>query len=361
MRLKQSRPPFFFAHDMGRPSRPRILSEMTTQPISRRAASEIADAVRAWLGTLDPPQRARATFPFETDERFAWAYTPGDRKGLPIAAMSSAQREAAMTALDVALSIRGAREVRAIMALEDVLGRIEREAGWLDAPRRDPELYWFSVFGDPGGPGPWAWRVGGHHVAVELTVAGGEVIGSAPSFLGANPATIPSGPRAGERTIDGEETLARALLASLSAGQRAIAVVDPVAPPDIRSGNGRRAQLRGIPEGIPYADLGSGQRDGLERLVRHYLDRARPEIAEVEWARIHDAGLAPVTFAWAGPDTPGRGHYYAIRGPGFLIEYDNTQDGANHIHSVWRDLTNDWGEDRLAAHYRAAHRSADEL
>ena len=207
----------------------------------------------------------------------------------------------------------------------------------------------------PDGPGPWAWRVGGHHVAIELTVANGEVIGSAPSFLGANPATIPSGPRAGERTIDGEETLARALLASLSAEQRAIAVVDPVAPPDIRSGNGRRAELRGIPDGIPYADLGGDQRDGLERLIRHYLDRARPDIADAEWARIRAAGLAPVTFAWAGPDTPGHGHYYAIRGPAFLIEYDNTQDGANHIHSVWRDLTNDWGEDRLAAHYRAAH------
>jgi uncharacterized protein DUF3500 len=337
-----------------------MLSAMTTQPIARGAASEIADAVRAWLDTLDPAQRARASFPFETDERFAWAYTPGDRNGLPIAAMSAAQREAATATLDAAFSIRGAREVRVIMALEEVLGRVEREAGWRDAPRRDPELYWFSVFGAPGGLRPWAWRVGGHHVAIELTVANGEVIGSAPSFLGANPATILSGPRAGERTIDGEETLARALLASLSAEQREIAVVDPVAPPDIRSGNGRRAQLRGIPDGIPHADLGDGQRDGLERLIRHYLDRARPEIADAEWARIRDAGLEPVTFAWAGPDTPGRGHYYAIRGPAFLIEYDNTQDDANHIHSVWRDLTNDWGEDRLAAHYRAAHGARDD-
>ena len=99
----------------------------------------------------------------------------------------------------------------------------------------------------------------------------------------------------------------------------------------------------GIPDGIPYADLGGSQRDDLERLLRHYLDRARPEIADAEWARIRAAGLEPVTFAWAGPDTPGRGHYYAIRGPAFLIEYDNTQDGANHIHSVWRDLTNDSG------------------
>jgi Protein of unknown function (DUF3500) len=321
----------------------------------RAPASEIARAARAWLDQLDPGQQARAIFPFETDERFVWAYTPGDRNGLPIASMSVAQREAAMATLDAALSARGAREVRAIIALEPVLGAIEREAGWLDAPRRDADLYWFSVFGDPGGPGPWAWRVGGHHVAIELTMADGEVVSAAPSFLGANPATIPSGPRAGQRTIDGEETLAKTLLASLSVQQRAIAVVDPVAPPDIRSGNGRRAELRGVPIGIPYEDLDTAQREALERLIRHFLDRARSDIAEAEWALIRSSGLPPVTFAWAGSEAPGRGHYYAIHGPAFLIEYDNTQDGANHIHSVWRDLTNDWGEDRLAAHYRAAH------
>ncbi len=252
----------------------------TADPLERASATEIADAVSAWLDALEPAQRARATFPFETDERFAWAYTPGDRNGLPIAAMSVGQREAATATLDAALSIRGAREVRAIMALEEVLGQVERDAGWLDAPRRDPELYWFSVFGDPGGPEPWALRINGHHVAIVLTMAGGEVISAAPSFLGANPATIPGGPRAGERTIDGEETLARALLASLSAEQRAIAVVDPVAPPDIRSGNGRRAELRGVPDGIPYERLETAQREGLERLIRHYLERARPDIAE---------------------------------------------------------------------------------
>ncbi len=331
----------------------------TADPLARASATKIADSVRAWLDGLDPAQRARASFPFETDERFAWAYTPGDRNGLPIAAMSAAQREGAMAALGMALSSRGAREVRAVIALEEVLGQIEREAGWLDAPRRDPELYWFSVFGEPGGREPWALQVNGHHVLIALTVADGEVIGSAPSFLGANPATIPIGPRAGERTINGEETLARALLASLSGEQRAVAVVDPVAPPDIRSGNGRRALLRGVPDGIAYERLAAAQREGLEGLIRHYLERARSDIAGVEWARIRSAGLPPVTFAWAGPDTPGRGHYYAIRGPAFLIEYDNTQNGANHIHSVWRDLTNDWGEDRLAAHYRAAHKTAD--
>ena len=318
------------------------------------AATEIADAVRRWLDGLDTGQRARATFPFAGAERFVWAYTPGDRAGLPIADMTPVQRASAIATLDAALSARGAREVRAIIDLESILGELERGRGGR-GERRDPERYWFSVFGDPDGTEPWAWRVGGHHVAIELTMAGGEVVGSAPSFLGANPATVPSGPTSGARALDGEETLARALLSSLTAEQRAVAVVDPIAPPEILSGNGRRADVRDIPSGIRHEQLDDDQRGGLERLVRHYLDRARSEVAATEWARIRSAGLSPVTFAWAGPDAPGRGHYYAIRGPAFMIEYDNTQNGANHIHSVWRDLANDWGEDRLAAHYQAAH------
>jgi hypothetical protein len=166
---------------------------------------------------------------------------------------------------------------------------------------------------------------------------------------------VPKGPTAGARALTGEETIARTLLASLSPEARSIAVVDPVAPPDIHSGNGARADLRSVPTGVRYDDLSTAEREALERLIRYYLGRAPHEVASAEWERIADAGLDGVTFAWAGPDEPGRGHYYAVRGPRFLIEYDNTQNDANHIHAVWRDLTNDWGEDLLAAHYRADH------
>jgi hypothetical protein len=145
------------------------------------------------------------------------------------------------------------------------------------------------------------------------------------------------------------------LLASLSPAQRQLAVVDPVAPPDILSGNGRRADLRDVPTGIRNDQLEPAQQAGLERLIRHYVERAHPDIAVAEWGRIRGAGLESVSFAWAGLDAAGHGHYYAIRGPSLLIEYDNTQNGANHIHSVWRDIENDWGEDLLAEHYRSGH------
>ncbi|HEX5148359.1 MAG TPA: DUF3500 domain-containing protein [Candidatus Limnocylindrales bacterium] len=321
---------------------------------ARPSSTPLGEAVLRWLGTLEPARRARAVFAFDDVERFAWDYRPGTRRGLSLADMTPAQRGAALAILDASLSDRGASEVRAIIALEPILGELERAAG-RGGHRRDPDLYWFAVFGDPGGSS-WSWRIGGHHVSVQATAAGGLVIGSAPSFLGANPATVPSGPSAGARALDGEERLARTLVATLSPAQRRLAVIDPVAPPDILSGNGRRADLRDVPSGIRYDQLESDQRDGLERLIRHYLSRADAPVADAEWERIRTAGLASLTFAWAGPDEPGRGHYYAVRGPTLLIEYDNTQNGANHIHSVWRDSANDWGEDLLAAHYRASHR-----
>ncbi|MEX1169817.1 MAG: DUF3500 domain-containing protein [Chloroflexota bacterium] len=318
------------------------------------AASRIRAAALHWLGTLDREQRTSAVFPFESGERFAWDYRPGTRQGLALAAMTDPQRTAAMAIVDAAMSPRGAAEVRAIIALEPILGDLERRSG-RSGIVRDPERYWFAAFGEPGGQGPWSWRVGGHHLAVHTTLAEDQVVGTAPSFLGANPATVPDGPLAGRRAIDGEERLARALLASLSPAQRELAVVDPVAPPDILSGNGRRADLRDVPTGIRHDQLEPAQQAGLEGLIRHYVERAHPDIATAEWDRIRGAGLESVTFAWAGPDTTGRGHYYAIRGPSLLIEYDNTQNRANHIHSVWRDLANDWGEDLLARHYRASH------
>ena len=319
-------------------------------------AADLTNAVMEWLGSLDPGQRSKAVFPFEGRERFAWAFTPGERRGLALRDMGDAQRTAAMRIVDAFMSERGAREVAEIIALETILGALERQQGRAHGPRRDPELYWFAVFGTPGGADPWMWRVGGHHIAVAMTLADGRVIGSSPSFLGANPAVVPAGPRAGSRVLTGEESLARDLLAVLSPTELATVVVDADAPSEILTSNAARADPRHVPRGLAYADMEIVARAGLERLVRYYLDRAAPEIAADDWGRAVVDGLPDTSFAWAGSTELGHGHYYAVLGPRLLIEYDNTQNGANHIHAVWRDLANDWGEDVLAAHYRGAHR-----
>mgnify|MGYP006315873517 CR=1 FL=1 len=198
------------------------------------SAQEIAAAARSWLDSLDDAQRARATFPFDTTERFVWAYTPGPRQGLAIRDMQPDQRTAASAIVASAMSSRTYGEITAIIALETVLGELERagsRSGWTF---RDPDLYWFGVFGEPGSSAPWSWRIGGHHVAIHVTVADDRVIGTTPSFLGANPAMIPSGPRAGERTLSGEEELARALLSELTPTERGVAVVEQRLGPAIR-------------------------------------------------------------------------------------------------------------------------------
>ena len=317
-------------------------------------------AVGDWLATLRTDQRQRATFPFDDPDRFVWAFTPGERRGLALGDMDPFQQDAAIAIVGAAMSARGAREVGEIMALETILGEIERDEGRSNWSRRDPGLYWFAVFGEPTGPDPWMWRVGGHHVVVNRTVAGGVLIAGSPSFHGANPAVVPAGrSREGKRTLTGEETLARRLLEGLPTDARAAAVVDPVAPPEILTSNSARADPRDVPQGLRYADMDDAGRAGLEVLIRHYLGRAPDDVAAADWARAVADGLVETTFAWAGSAEPGRGHYYAIRGPRLLVEYDNTQNGANHIHAVWRDLANDWGEDLLAAHYRQSHQSTD--
>jgi hypothetical protein len=323
--------------------------------MSSAAASEITAAARAWLDSLDDGQRAAAQFPFDDAERFVWMYVPGPRDGLALRDMTASQRAAASAIVGASMSARTAGEIAAIIALETVLGELEQTGGRSGWQRRDPELYWFAVFGSPGSAEPWSWRVGGHHVAIHVTVADGAVVGTTPSFLGANPAVVPGGPLAGTRTLPGEEALARDLLAELTAGERGAAIVDDHAPADILTGTGRLADVGSVPVGVRHADLGLSRQASLERLVRHYLDRVRSEVAAAAWQRILGDGLGDVTFAWAGSDTPGRGHYYAVRGPQFVIEYDNTQNGANHIHAVWRDLENDWGGDLLGEHLASAH------
>jgi Protein of unknown function (DUF3500) len=319
------------------------------------AAADISAAVRGWLDGLDDAQRVAATFPFDTSERLVWAFTPGTREGLALRDMRPDQRDATQAIVRASLSERTAGEVASIMALETVLGELERAAGRAGWQRRDPKLYWFAIFGEPDPQTPWSWRVGGHHIAVHVTLADGDVIGSTPSFLGANPAVVPSGPRQGFSALAGEEALARAMLHNLTATERSAAVVGERAPAEILTGNAPRADAVSVPRGVRHADLGRLQQADLERLIRHYVDRMRPDIADWHWERIVTDGLGDVSFAWAGSEQPGRGHYYAVCGPRFLIEYDNTQNGANHIHAVWRDLDNDWGEDLLARHLAEAH------
>ena len=331
-----------------------MASDVTAKLPAPLAAQRMAAAATTFVATLSRAQRAVACFPFAGDARYQWQYTPGPRQGLRLKDMAPAQRRAALALFDAALSLRGARKAREIIALEVILGEIERGTSE-EGEDRDPELYYFSVFGDPGGAAPWAWRANGHHLLLAFTVMGGDIIAPTPLFFGANPAEVRRGPAAGQRTLAEEEDLARSLLAALDPNRKTVAVVDASAPRDILTRNYRLADPAAVPRGITFAALGGEQRERLVALLRHYTGRVAGELDDNAWRRIEEAGLDAITFAWAGAEDRDQPHYYAVTGPTFLIEYDNTQNDANHIHTVWRDWTHDWGLDLLADHYRAEH------
>ncbi|NED95735.1 DUF3500 domain-containing protein [Phytoactinopolyspora alkaliphila] len=328
---------------------------MANSASGNAAAGRMSAAARSLLDSLSPAQRAQAWAPFDVEDRREFMYVPGPRPGLGLWEMNADQQGHAMRLLATGLSERGLATAQAIMGLEEILAGIERAAGKGAWQRRDPGYYWFRVLGEPGGMDPWTWKVGGHHLAVHMTVVGDRIAG-APQFFGANPARVPDGhPKAGTRTLPEEEDLARALVADLTPGQWEVAVRPAPVPQDIITRDDPVADVGGIPSGLMYNDMGAGPRDTLARLIRCYLGRVVPDAADAAWAEIEAAGLDRVAFTWAGHTDPGNGHYYAVLGPTFLLEYDNTQNDANHVHTVWRDLRNDWGEDLLAMHY-AAHR-----
>lgn len=325
-------------------------------PVAPLVARQMAEAAITLLEALDGDQQQLAGLPFAGDERYQWAYTPGPRNGLPLQAMTSIQRRAALHLMAVGLSARGAATAQQIIDHETILHETERIEQRLGNDIRDPELYYFTVFGTPGGTEPWGWRANGHHLALNFVVVGGELVSPTPLFFGANPAEVHHGESRGLRILAAEEDLARIFLGSLEAEQKNQAIVDPVAPNDILTRNYRVVDASSVPQGIAYSTLSGEQRGHLVKLIRHYTDRTTDEVSSHAWARIERAGLDALNFAWAGPEQRGQGHYYAIKGPTFLIEYDNTQNNANHIHSVWRDFTQDWNEDLLANHYAQHHK-----
>jgi hypothetical protein len=305
------------------------------------------------LAALSPEQRSAATFPFEGDERFRWHFIPTEtfpRKGLTIKAMSEPQRALARELLRTGLSQRGYLTAAAIMELETVLRALETNGQF----SRDPVLYFVSVFGTPSATGAWGWRVDGHHLSVHFTVQDGAVVGGAPTFFGTNPAEVRSGPRQGDRLLAPQEDAARSLLQALDPAQRAKAVVNATAPTDILTMN--QAAIQPLPpSGIPAAELTAPQRERLMRLVETYTSLMTAGIAADRTARIQKAGVDKIAFAWAGEGERGRKHYYRVQGPTFLIEFDNTQNDGNHVHSVWRDFDRDFGRDLLRDHIKSAH------
>jgi len=316
------------------------------------ASTELTAAARAFLDSLDPAQRQRVTYPLADAERENWHYVPRDRNGLRLKDLTPGQRDRAIALLHAGLSERGRAQAEAIMSLEQVLFEIEGRS------HRDAGLYTVTLFGEPSEQASWGWRVEGHHLSVNFTLVGGHAIATTPSFFGANPAEVRSGPRQGLRALGELEDLGRELVRALTPAQQQRAILPIKVPSDILTTNQRRIALS-APEGLAASAMNAAQRKVLEQIVRAYVFRHRPDVAQQELERITAAGWETVHFAWVGGLEPGVGHYYRVQGRTFLIEYDNTQNNANHVHAVWRDAERDFGRDLLREHYERDPHGAD--
>jgi len=314
---------------------------------SAALAAMMRDAASAFLGSLGPPERARATIALGSAERLDWHYVPRERRGLALNAMNQEQQRHGFALLRIGLSERGYSKAETIRQLETVLREIEGRSF------RDPELYYFTIFGEPSDQEPWGWRYEGHHLSQNWTIVAGRALATSPQFFGANPSEVLEGRMKGVRPLGPEEDLARALVRSLDKRQAAAAIVDAVAPRDIITAASRRAAAFDD-RGISHASLHGSQAHALEQLIEQHASALPPAPAEERLARARAAGIQAVKFAWMGGTDKGQGHYYRIQGPTFLVEYDNTQNNAHHVHVVWRDFDGDFGLDLLEEHYRRA-------
>jgi len=319
---------------------------------AQRATTTMLSAANVFLASLTPEQKKQATFAYDADERMHWNFIPDEafpRNGLPIKDMTEPQRKLAMALLQSGLSARGYQTYTSIMALENILRAIEGGQRF----KRDPEAHRFSIFGTPDAKGTWGWRVEGHHISLHFTVANGTTIASTPSFAGTNPAEVRDGAEKGKRVLALQEDTGRSLVMALDATQRTTAVFNTTAPGEIVTNNTLNINPL-LPDGLKVSAMTPAQRALLMQVIDAYAGMMTPDVAADRLAKIKAAGIENVGFAWAGPLERGQKHYYRVQGPTFLIEFDNTQNDGNHVHSIWRDFKGDFGRDLLREHLQAS-------
>jgi len=312
------------------------------------SVERLREAAIALRDALDDEQRAKLILPFDgEEERRTWFYWPWPRQGVPFSDLTSDEQQLAFGIVAAATSLPTYAKVTTIIGLEEVLRELELGGQGRRRPDglpRDPSKYFTTIFGDPAGNDPWGWRFEGHHVSLHVTVAREDVSGT-PTFLGSNPAQLLHDGRVVLRPLAEEEDRARALLDALPEQQRRAALIDDQAPDDILTTNSPKVDVA-LEGGVAVTDLTGAAAEIAKELIALHTDRLTLPVP---------ADMTDVHFAWAGSTERGERHYYRLAGPRFLVEYDNTQNDANHCHSVWRDPQNDFGDDLLRRHLAEHH------
>lgn len=308
---------------------------------SEPSGKAMTEAATAFLGTLSPEQAKKVQFGYDDAERLNWHFIPRERKGLPIRELEGEALKKAHALLQTGLSPAGYAQTLDIMGLEEVLYLLEPGDRVERRERRDPRKYYFSVFGTPSLTGTWGWRIEGHHISLNFSVKDGQVVSSTPEFFGANPGLIDAGPGRSIRVLGTEEDLARQLLKSSSPDQLKVVWIDKKAPGDLRGGG--VAQPENTPAvGLKARDMTADQKQMLAAVMNEYLKNMPADVEQTRRSEVNAAGLDNIYFAWWGEQERNQPHYYRIQGPTFVIEYNNTQNEANHVHSMWRQLAGDF-------------------
>lgn len=312
----------------------------------------LEDKAKHFLSLLDETQTSKARYDFSDEERYNWHFVPRERNGISMNDLNEKQRQAALDILKASLSERGYQKASSIMALENILREVENRSA--DDKYRDPLNYYITIFGEPSKDSVWAWRFEGHHLALNFSSADNIIVSSTPTFWGSNPAIVRSGKYTGRQILRQETDLGFTLVNSLNAAQMKTAVFANKAPSDIITGNQRQAALQ-EPKGLAFTEMNDQQKKLFLQLLNVYVKNYQLGFSKRLMEKIEQAGIGNLSFSWAGSLQPGASHYYRIQGPMLLIEYDNTQNNANHVHTVVRDLTNDFAEDILREHYQKEH------
>ncbi len=326
-----------------------ISATLTAQNLSEKAST--------FIETLSEELKSQTVFTLADEERFNMNYVPITRKGTRFHDFNKTQRAAAIDLLKSSLGEEGYRKSKEIMSLEKILRVIENDDNDKmpdGRPRRDPLNYHFSIFGNPATDLPWGWRFEGHHLSLNFTSSDHKISSSTPTFFGTNPSVIKITGHKEKEVLKKETSLSFELVNSLSSEQLKKALFADIAPAEIVTTTDRKVE--GFKQrGIFYNDLSSDQQQLFIDLINLYLNNYEKNFSEGYRDKIKKAGIENLSFSWAGSLEPGVPNYWCIQGPVLLIEYDNTQTNANHVHTVVRDPTNDYGEDTLKKHYEESH------
>ena len=331
---------------------------------------EIRKTVLTLIDSLTPLQQKRAMLHFDDTARIKWNNLPVGlraRAGISIGSMNNSERQLLHRILSASLSSQGYLKATSIMHLDNLINMYydslyqmkafdEKVYQFLKDLKWSHQNYYFALFGNPKTDSSWGYKLEGHHLSINFTFHQ-QQLSVTPMFVGTDPAEFLLSEYAGWRVLGQEEDLGLKLLASLSTAQKNKAIMSSEVPEDIITAaeSGKRLVEYW---GIKGSELDKNQQGILQSMIREFVFNLEYDKAEAEYEKIVKAGIGNIYFGWIGEGEEIKPHYYILNGPTFIIEFDNNggpRNRANHIHAIWREKGNEYGEDVLKKHYLAEH------